>query len=431
MIRTLFLLLPEGNRSKLVSQFLLTVLSVAVRAASVVLLIPLLTALFSPTPSDAWPWTGALVVCTVLGWAVDWICARIGYELGFGLLDTGQHTLADRLARTKLTWFTGENVAMARQSIAATGPELVGIMVYLVTPVISAVLLPLMIGLALLAVIPPLGLVTLAGVPLLGGAYLVSGRLGHAADHAASEANSALTERIIEFARTQHALRAARRVDPEQSLVGAALRAQHGATMRLLGMQIPGQLLFSLVSQIVLVAMAGTTVWLAIAGRIGVPEAIALIVVIVRYLEPFTVLAELSGGVEGAAGVLRRIRTVLDAPLVQLGRGSINAPRTGDGRAPRRVLLLWRRRTAGTRSPRPRLRPRHHHRNRRPLGFWQEHRLDAARGATHTDRGSCGHRRPGRGPARCRFQTFPRQRRLPAALPLRRHHPRQHRGREA
>lgn len=322
MIRTLFLLLPEGNRSKLVSQFLLTVLSVAVRAASVVLLIPLLTALFSPTPSDAWPWTGALVVCTVLGWAVDWICARIGYELGFGLLDTGQHTLADRLARTKLTWFTGENVAMARQSIAATGPELVGIMVYLVTPVISAVLLPLMIGLALLAVIPPLGLVTLAGVPLLGGAYLVSGRLGHAADHAASEANSALTERIIEFARTQHALRAARRVDPEQSLVGAALRAQHGATMRLLGMQIPGQLLFSLVSQIVLVAMAGTTVWLAIAGRIGVPEAIALIVVIVRYLEPFTVLAELSGGVEGAAGVLRRIRTVLDAPLVSSGEAA-------------------------------------------------------------------------------------------------------------
>lgn len=69
---------------------------------------------------------------------------------------------------------------------------------------------------------------------------------------------------------------------------------------------------------------------LALRGEIAAPEAIACVVVIVRYLEPFTMLAELSPGVETAVGVLRRIREVLDAP-VDLGgteaRSGVGAPR--------------------------------------------------------------------------------------------------------
>ena len=49
-------------------------------------------------------------------------------------------------------------------------------------------------------------------------------------------------------------------------------------------------------------------------GDLGVPEAIALIVVIARYLEPFAALGELTPGIETATTVLRRLRAVLDAP---------------------------------------------------------------------------------------------------------------------
>ena len=241
MIRTLLSLLPLTSRPLAFTHVTLTVLSVIVRAVSAVFLVPIVAALFGPTPSDAWPWVGALTAIIVAGWAFDWTSARIGYELGFGLLDTGQRAVSERLAHTRLTWFDAENLATARQGIAATGPDLVGIVIYLVTPVLSALLLPSAITLALFPVAPPLALAALAGVPVLWGAYLATGAVGRAA----SSANSALTERILEFARTQHALRAARRVDPERSQVGAALSRQHGATMRLLTMQVPGQLLFS------------------------------------------------------------------------------------------------------------------------------------------------------------------------------------------
>lgn len=249
MIRTLIQLIPPDRRGRLVGYTVLTLLSVVARAGSTVLLVPLVAALFSDTPSRALSWLGWLTAVTVAGWLIDFACARIGFDVGFAVLDHTQHDVADRLPAVRLDWFTADNTATARQAIAGTGPELVSLVVNLLSPLISAILLPPAIAVALLGVSWQLGLAALGGVPLLLGALWAANRLSARADGAAGAANTALTERIIEFARTQQALRAARQVEPERSTVGAALTAQHGAAMRLLLMQIPGQLLFSLASQ--------------------------------------------------------------------------------------------------------------------------------------------------------------------------------------
>lgn len=319
MIRTILSLMPESNRPRLIGYLILTTVSVALRALSAVLLVPLVAALFGGEPTAAWPWVGLLAAATLIGWAVDWFAARLAFALGFSMLHSGQGEVADRLARTELTWFNADNIATARQAVASTGPELVGLFVYLATPAISALLLPIAIALALLTISPMLGLAALAGVPVLLGAYWLSGRLTRSADRVAGAANTVLTERILEFARTQQALRAARRVDPVSSQAGTALDAQHGATMRLLAMQVPGQLVFSLASQFALVLLAGATVALAVRGEVGAPEAVALIVVIARYLEPFASLAGLSAAMEGTLSMLHRVRTVLDAEKVPVG----------------------------------------------------------------------------------------------------------------
>lgn len=325
MIRTLLALLPTGSTRAVIAHLILTVVSVIMRAAGTVLLVPLIAALFGVQPADAWGWVGLLALVTAVGWVVDWYISRIGFNLGFGLLDESQHAISERISRIRLQWFTAENTATARQSIAAAGPDLVGIIIYLVTPILGALLLPIAISMALIPVSWPLALVALAFVPVLLGAYWAAGHFSRHADREAATANSELTERIVEFARTQHALRAARRIDPERSQVGQALATQHGTTRKLLFMQIPGQLIFSIASQLALIALAGTTVIRTVDGNLTVPEAIALIVVIVRYLEPFTSLAELSGGVETSARTLRRIKTVLDAPTTPAGNEQFNA----------------------------------------------------------------------------------------------------------
>jgi len=323
MIRTWLSLVPPDRRAKVVAYTGLALISVVVRAAATVLLVPLVGSLFSHNPHRALVWLGWLTAATVIGWVIDTATARIGFDLGFAVLDHTQHDVADRLPGVRLDWLTAEQTATARQAIAATGPELVGLVVNLLTPLISAVLLPAAIALALVGVSWQLGAAALGGVPLLLGGLWASARLTRRADTAAGEANSALTERIIEFARTQQALRAARRVEPTRSLVGDSLAAQHGATMRLLAMQVPGQLLFSLASQLALILLAGATTALTVNGTLTVAEAIALIVVIVRYLEPFTTISELAPALESTRATLDRIRSVLTAPLTNAGAAAL------------------------------------------------------------------------------------------------------------
>lgn len=323
MIRTLLALLPAGSRGTVTGHLVLTAIGIVFSAAGAVLLVPLVVALFSDDPRAAWLWVGLLALVTAAGWLVNASAARRAFDLGFGLLESGQREVAERITRIRLTWFDAERTATTRQAVASTGPDLVGLIVYLVTPLIAASLLPLAIALALLPVSWPLGLAALAGIPILLGAFWLAGRLGRRSDRVAADANAALTKRIVEFARTQQALRAARRVEPARSHAGAALAAQHGATMRLLLMQVPGQLIFGLASQLALLILAGTIVVLSVKGALAVPAAIALIVVVVRCLESFTVLAGLAPGIEATTGALRRIRDVLDAPTNAAGTGLV------------------------------------------------------------------------------------------------------------
>lgn len=161
MIRTWIALVPNDHRARLIGFALLAFCSVVARAVGTVLLVPLMAALFGEAPQRAWLWLGWLSAATVAGWVLDAVTARIGIELGFAVLNHTQHDVADRLPVVRLDWFTAENTATARQAIAATGPELVGLVVNLVTPLTSAILLPAVIALALLPISWQLGVAAL------------------------------------------------------------------------------------------------------------------------------------------------------------------------------------------------------------------------------------------------------------------------------
>lgn len=317
MIRLLIRLIPTSQRGQLVKFCAVTCTSVCLRAAGALLLVPILVELFGSDPTRAVPWVGVLTAVTVTGLAIDMVLARIGYSIGFGLVDSTQQTMTDRLTHIPLRWFTADNTALARQCIATSSPELVGLLANLFSPFLSALLLPAAIAAGLLAVSWPVGVAAGVALPLLLGALGVSLRLVRSADAVDTKNHSALTERIVEFARTQQVLRASRRVTAARSQTGEAVTNVRGSSLRLLLFQIPGQLLFSVASQIALILMAGTITTLAVRGQIGAPETVALMIVTVRFLEPFTMLADLSGAVESSRGLISRLNTVMGAPVEQ------------------------------------------------------------------------------------------------------------------
>ncbi|SIL59121.1 multidrug ABC transporter ATPase and permease [Mycobacteroides abscessus subsp. abscessus] len=336
MLSSLIRLIPPTHRGPLYAYCVLSVVSVAIRAASCLLLVPLLGALFGTAPADALPWLGVLTAVTVGGWMVDTALARLGYSIGFALLNDSQHQVADRLTHIPLGWFSAERTALARQAISSGGPELVGFIANLLTPLIGAALLPAALTAGLFFISWKLGVAAAITLPLLLGALLAGIRIVRSADEADTRAHSALTERILEFARTQAALRASRRVAPARSQTGQAVAAARGTTMRLLLFQIPGQLIFSVVSQIALILLVGTITMLAVRGEIGAPQAVALMVVVVRFLEPFTVLADLAGAVENSRAVFERLNTIITAEAADQ---PAPAPASAQTPAPRRAQV--------------------------------------------------------------------------------------------
>ena len=151
----------------------------------------------------------------------------------------------------------------------------------------------------------------LAFLPLLLGALVLSMRLARSADAAADRAHAQLSERLLEFARTQQALRSARRVDTESSHVGQALAARTHAMSRLLAYRAPEQLVFTLLTQLALIALGALAVSRAVTGEVSPAAAIALIVVIVRFLEPLALVADITAGLQLTTNALRTIHTCL------------------------------------------------------------------------------------------------------------------------
>jgi ATP-binding cassette subfamily B protein IrtB len=287
----------------------LLAVSAVIRAGTVLSLVPLLSALFSG--GDALPWAAVLAVLVAAGWALDYRVAEAGFTIGFHLLGGLESRLVDRLRRIPLGWFTAERKIEGRRALTSSGRELCQAIAWLVTPAANALLTPALIGLGLLPVAPALGLVALAAVPLLLAALWASMRCVRAADDSFAAASGQAAQRIIELAMAQRALRAAGRAGTEGTAIGLALARQRTAALRLIGYGLPGQLMFSLAAQAVLLGLAAT----AVLSDLSAAEVVALVIVAVRFVEPFTTLAELSPALQNLRGTLARVRDLLAAPV--------------------------------------------------------------------------------------------------------------------
>ncbi|HVX18885.1 MAG TPA: ABC transporter ATP-binding protein [Acidimicrobiales bacterium] len=316
MIRILLGLVPDHGKPLLRRFVALLAATVVFRAATCVLLVPVLARLFSDDPGSAWGWIGAFTAALALQAFTRFRVAKSGFELGLTVVGEHQHRLVDHVAALPLGWLSGTRRAQAQRSIAATAPEVAQTIGNLVTPLVLAVALPPAIAIGLLFISWPLGLAALASAPLLVAAWWAGNRCSKRADAAFADSVTEVDDRVLEFARAQRALRGARRAHPEQSAAGRALADQHVATVSLLRWSVPSELLFSVASQLALLILAVVALAQLRSGAVSVAEAVALLVVVVRFLEPFTNLAELVGALQSSTTTLRGIDELLRAPAL-------------------------------------------------------------------------------------------------------------------
>ncbi|MEU9116450.1 ABC transporter ATP-binding protein [Streptomyces sp. NPDC048483] len=289
---------------------LMTTTAVA-EGLSYALLVPVLRALFGSTPADAWPWLIAFGAAVAVYAVLRYISDLSGFRVGVALLRAMYHRLGDHLARLPLGWYSarrvGEVSVLAGQGVL----QAMSAIAHLLAPLISAGVTPLTIVLVMLAFHWQMGLAALAAAPVVAAIQIWTGRLMAANDAESAERDHEATGRVIEYLRAQPVLRAGGRTVERFQLLDDSLREVQRASRRSTLSALPGVLGLTFTVQAMFTGLLVLGVHLALGGKIGVAEVLAILVLAARCADPLLSLAEIGGQLRGARSELKRLDAVL------------------------------------------------------------------------------------------------------------------------
>ena len=311
----------DDARPARVRFYALTALSTMLQAAAVLVLIPLLEALFGDEPADAWRWVGLMIAVLACSWGADILATRAGLRVGFGLLDATERAGVAAIRRLDTAELHGERASALRGLVTKSGPESVSAVVLLFSPLIHAALLIPLLAVGLLFVAWQLAAIALVGGMALLVAFDAGRRAVARSEDAFAEAGRALDDRMLEFGWAQPTLRTA---GVGTATVDDVVTESRRRGFRLLAWQIPGDLLFTVVGQVVLLAFGFTTGALYLDGELSGVTAAAMVVVLLRVVETTGSLSLLATPIAAVERTLAELRALVEEET--LGAPSAAAP---------------------------------------------------------------------------------------------------------
>lgn len=316
MIRKVLGLVPaefDALTPKLLAAIVAQALS---QAAAYLLLVPVLEALFADNLGGAWVWTLWMVAAVSAVVVFGFLQAVIGLRIGVGMQRGLQTRLGDHLNALPLGWFESQSAGPLSRVVVENVREIQGLVAYLLTKVITSILVPLGVAVGMLFIDWRISLAMLLAAPVL---YLINSFANRAYTRSDAQMHAAAAEadsRVLEFAQAQPVLRAFGAVGSGNRALEAALAGQRSAISRLMFATVPGLIVFGLFVQAVFLVLVYVAVGRVTEGAISAAAAIALIAVSSRFIEPLNQAAQLANALRSAAAASDRVTGLLAEPVL-------------------------------------------------------------------------------------------------------------------
>lgn len=315
-----------GGGARFWAFVVLTAASAVIQAAAVLSLLPILPRLLGPDPASAGGWLLILVALIAVAWCLDVVNARVGLRLGIRVM----RTIHGSAPRAIMTWpasiLTSAKIARLRTLVSSGAIEATSALLLLISPLVGAVVFIGALGIGLLPISSALSAVTVGGGAIVLGALWLSTTWEARAQEVFSDAMEELDSHLFEFAWAQPSLRTARRISLGRRAVDRAIEESRSGALRVLGRQVPGQLVLSIAMQMVMGGFAFAA-WRAYAdGRIDGAGAAALVIILLRVIEQVTVVSGAVGGLLALRRSLAEVRELVEAPAMNRGEPLDHAP---------------------------------------------------------------------------------------------------------
>lgn len=316
MIRDMTQLVPAEQQRLLPRYFVAVVVLAVAQGLAYAALAPLLSALFSGDLAAAWRWTVGILVALAAVAIARYVQALAGMHIGIGMMRDLRTRLGEHLGSLPLGWFSRQTAGSASRVMVSSTNEVMRVFAHLLTPLVTAVLVPLTVAVAMLWVDWRVSAAMVVSAPLL---YLVN-RVGNSlfagATEAQHDAAAHANDQVIEFAQAQPVLRVFGTDASHERQLMASLRALRLAIRRALFASVPGLSVFTVVVQLTFILLVWVVVTLTTGGSLSVPTAVALIAVTSRFVEPLSQAADMSSAIRRSQVAATRVTRLLDAPAI-------------------------------------------------------------------------------------------------------------------
>ncbi|UAK30726.1 ABC transporter ATP-binding protein/permease [Nocardia asteroides] len=314
MIRRILQIWP--HRGMINALALRYILSGVLQGLVLVMLLPLLRELLSDPIriGDVHWWLFGIAVVGVAYLASVWWGHAVGYPTANRIMRDLQHSLGEHLGRLPLGWYVNQTPGRIARAVAQNTPSAASIVSHVWPERIAAIATPATVVVGVFFVDWRIALAFLAAVPAAVFVMRWSAPIIRDTQHRMDEASEEAAARAIEFAQAQPVLRATGRASAGFAPMEQALDQQRRAFRHALARHTLPQYAYVGIVQIGFTLVVVTGAWLATRGELAVPEAIALLVLASRFIEPLAAIASLSGAIQVADVALERVGTILNAP---------------------------------------------------------------------------------------------------------------------
>jgi len=350
MLLTRLSLLLGTENSKILKRYLILMgLFCLVQGVTFAMVVPVIRALLLGEVVQAALWLVPLTLGTLLTWYLNYLVSMSGFNVAITLLNTLRHRIGDHVVTLPLGWFTPANTSRLGVLLSQGVMDILGLPAHQLTPLLRAILTPLVVVVATFFFDWRIALITLVIFPLVALVYWWAGKLGRAADEVVHQATAEASDRMGEFAQNQMVLRTHGCGEQGHASFDAALVAQNRASKRQLWLILPPLLANSWVTQLSFLMLMASVTYLGLTDNDPqqLVTLLALLVLMNRVMHPLTEVAAYGSGIRMASAQMDAVERVLaEQPLPQpahpqpySGEASIELHNVTFGYQPERPII--------------------------------------------------------------------------------------------
>lgn len=322
MIRRLYRLWPEPR--VLAGLWALIAVQAVLQGLLLGLLVPILGAVIRPQPdvAVAVPWLVMGVVGAIVYVVLSVIATPVGFRAAGVLAAQLRRRLMRHVSTLPLGWFSAENKARLARGVTADVGDAAHLAVTVAGPAITSTLLPATVVVVTFVVDWRVALLLCAIAVVASIALRKAGRVAEIAEIELERAAVGVAGRAIELGQAQPVLRAAGHADGTPRMRDALV--DHRETYRD-GMRRARRPFFVYTGVIVagFIAVLVLTAVLVLSGGLVVAEAVALLVLAARFLEPLGNLIDLIGALRAMTNKIARLEELLATPTLPMATRSV------------------------------------------------------------------------------------------------------------